>query len=212
MDIEFTNAVDASIMSTVDMMQSCILRDSGDDALKSEQVQDVDMDVDMPTNETVQANAMNIGSPQHEHIKYKVCPSTPNPHPNTLKAPPCHHNRSTQNHRSQAQSRPHFRRCSQAAAQAPQAPRGRRRQIQSPSCDLAEQGHDVFCTARQHAPSSETSAHAGEEEPACSCVCGDGHGHPSFYKSFVSGGNRSSKPVGRLLCFFVMSIVIVHSW
>ncbi|GAB7325321.1 hypothetical protein MBLNU13_g09368t2 [Cladosporium sp. NU13] len=71
MDIEPTNAVDASIMSTVEMMQSCTLRDSGGNALNSEQAQDVDMDVDKPTCETTHANETNVGSPQHEHVKHK---------------------------------------------------------------------------------------------------------------------------------------------
>jgi hypothetical protein len=77
MDIDSPNAVDASIMSTVDMMQLCTLRDSGDDALKFEQAQDVDTDVDTPFNETVQANEMIIDSPQHEHMEHEVRPSTP---------------------------------------------------------------------------------------------------------------------------------------
>ena len=77
MDIERTNAVDASIMAIVAMMQSCTLRDSGSNASKSEQAQDVDMDVDTPTNETTQANEMIVDSPQNKHMKYKVRPSTP---------------------------------------------------------------------------------------------------------------------------------------
>lgn len=79
MDIESTNAVDASIMATVQMMQSCTLRDSGSNASKSEQAQDVDMDVDTPTNETTQANEMIVDSPQNKHMNYKVPRSTPYP-------------------------------------------------------------------------------------------------------------------------------------
>jgi hypothetical protein len=79
MDIESTNAGDASIMSTVEMMQSCTLRDSGSNAAKSEQAQDVDMEVDTPTSETTQANETIVGSPQHEHMKHKVRSSTPYP-------------------------------------------------------------------------------------------------------------------------------------
>ena len=79
MDIEPTNAVDESIMATVEMMQSCTLRDSGSNASKSEQAQDVDMDADTPTNETTQANEMIVGSPQDKHMNYRVRPSTPYP-------------------------------------------------------------------------------------------------------------------------------------
>ncbi|KAM0702636.1 hypothetical protein Q7P35_010067 [Cladosporium inversicolor] len=71
MDMESTNAVDASIMATMHMMQSCSLRDSGDNALKSEQSKDVDMDVDTPANETSQANELNTDSPQHGHAKHE---------------------------------------------------------------------------------------------------------------------------------------------
>jgi hypothetical protein len=123
MDIDSTNAVDASIMSTVDMMQSCTLRDSGDDTHMSEQAQDVDMDVDTPTNETREADEMNIDSPQYEHIKYEVRLSTPfklqNPHPNSPKASSNQHDISLRCHHSPSQSRPHFRTCSQTTAQAP---------------------------------------------------------------------------------------------
>lgn len=79
MDMESTNAVDASIMATMHMMQSCSLRDSGDNALKSEQSKDVDMDVDTPANETSQANELNTDSPQHGHAKHEVRPSPPTP-------------------------------------------------------------------------------------------------------------------------------------
>jgi hypothetical protein len=98
MDIDSTNAVDASIMSTVDMMQSCTLRDSGDDALRSEQAQDVDMDVDTPTNEATQANEMDIDSPQYEYIKYEVRLSAPYPYPKPqthILTPSKHHHATT---------------------------------------------------------------------------------------------------------------------
>lgn len=75
MDIEATNAVDAAIMSTVDMMQAITLGDSSDDALKSEQAQDVDMDVDTSSNEVTQANETNKDS-QYEHVKCEVRPPT----------------------------------------------------------------------------------------------------------------------------------------
>ena len=76
-DIESTNAVHASIMATLEMMETCTLRDTGGNALKPEQAQDVDVDVDVPTNETTQANEMIVDSLQHKHVKYKVRPYTP---------------------------------------------------------------------------------------------------------------------------------------
>ena len=92
MDMESTNDVDASIMSAMHMMQSCSFRDSGDDALKSEQSKDVDMDVDTPTNATPQADEMIVDSPQREHIKHEVCPSPPSPPlKNLILTPPKHH-------------------------------------------------------------------------------------------------------------------------
>jgi len=79
MDMGFTNAVDASIMATMHMLQSCTLGESSNDALKSEQAKDVDMDVDTPTIETSRADEMIVDSPQHEHTKHEVCPSPPSP-------------------------------------------------------------------------------------------------------------------------------------
>ena len=81
MDIESTNAVDASITSTVEMMQAFTLGESSDDAFKSAQAQDtcIDMDVDTPTNETVQANEMHVDLPLHTHINDEVYPLTPYP-------------------------------------------------------------------------------------------------------------------------------------
>lgn len=79
MDMESTNAVDASIMATMHMMQSCTLGESSDDALKSEQAKDVDMDVDTPANERSQANEMIVDFPQHEYAKHEVRPSPPSP-------------------------------------------------------------------------------------------------------------------------------------
>lgn len=92
MDMESTNAVDASITSAMHMMQSCSLGESSDNALKSEQSKDVDMDVDTPANETAQAKEMKIDSPQTEHIKHEICPSPPSPTPRQqiLKTPKHH--------------------------------------------------------------------------------------------------------------------------
>lgn len=137
MDVDSINAVDASIMSAVDMMQSCTLGDSAGNALKSERIQDVDMDVDMPTNEKTQADEMNIDSPQYALVKNEVRPSPPYlclriTHPNNAKAPPCPpHDLSLLHRHSRPRPHPQIGRCSQAAAQAPQAPRGSRRELQS---------------------------------------------------------------------------------
>jgi hypothetical protein len=65
-----TTAVDAKIMSTVDMLQAFTLRDSSDDASKLDLAQDTDLDVDPPTNETTQANEMDIDPSQNEHLHY----------------------------------------------------------------------------------------------------------------------------------------------
>jgi len=93
MDVDSINAVDASIMSAVDMMQSCTLGESGSNTLESKKAQDVDMDVDTPVNETMQADEMNIDSPQHALVKSEVRPSPPSKTSKqpTLTTPQHHH-------------------------------------------------------------------------------------------------------------------------
>ena len=67
-----TDSDDASIMSTVETLQSFTLKDGGDNALQPEPAQDVNMHVDTPTNEAPQTNEMGITSSQDEHVRSEV--------------------------------------------------------------------------------------------------------------------------------------------